>query len=220
MGSTRDFEIVGVVKDVKYSRIRNEAPPTLYFSYQQFPAAIPNGMTYEVRTTADPSSIVESVRHEALALDRNVPVVNVKSQSEVIDQAVFLERTIAALTTAFGGLALVLACVGLYGTMSYAISRRTREIGIRMALGAKRSDILFAVIRETLVVVIAGLAVGVPVTLASTRILKEQLFELSPSDPLTTVLAVAAISVVTLLAGYLPARRASTVTPVEALRTE
>jgi predicted permease len=218
-GSTRVFEIVGVVKDVKYSRIRNEAPPTLYFSYQQF-LSVPNGMTYEVRTAADPSSIVESVRREALALDRNVPVVNVKSQSDVVDQAVFLERTIAALTTAFGALALLLACVGLYGTMSYAIARRTREIGIRMALGARRSDILFAVIRETIVVVIAGLAVGVPITLASTRILKDQLFELSPSDPLTTVIAVAAISAVTLLAGYLPARRASTVTPIEALRTE
>jgi predicted permease len=218
-GSRKDFEIVGVVKDVKYSRIRSDAPPTVYFSYVQF-LSIPNQVTFEVHTTADPSSVVESVRREGLALDRNVPVVDVKTQAEVIDQAVFLERTLAALTTSFGALALLLACVGLYGTMSYAIARRTREIGIRMALGAKRRDILLGVISETIVIVIAGLIVGVPITLAATRVLKEQLFGLSPTDPLTTIAAVTLIATVTLVAGYLPARRAATVTPIEALRTE
>src|SRR5205823_3235087 len=98
-----DFEIVGVVKDVLYSQIRNEAPPTLYFSYLQF-LSIPNAMTFEVRTAVDPSSIVESVRREGLALDSNVPLVDIRSQSDVIDQTVFLERTIAALTSSFGPL--------------------------------------------------------------------------------------------------------------------
>jgi predicted permease len=214
-----EFEIVGVVRDVRYSQIRNDAPATVYFSYLQF-LSIPNAMTFEVRTAGDPSLIVESVRREGLAVDRNVPVIDVRSQSEVIDQTVYLERTIAALTTAFGGLALLLACVGLYGTMSYAIGRRTREIGIRMALGAKRSDILWGVVREALFIVISGLALGLPLTLAATRSLAGQLFGLGPSDPATLLGAFLAISSITLLAGYLPARRASTVAPIEALRTE
>jgi predicted permease len=221
-GSTQkpiEFEIVGVVKDVKYSQIRNDAPPTVYFSYLQY-LSMPNAMTYEVRTAANPASLVEDIRRAGLALDRAVPVIDIKSQSDVIDQTVFLERTIAALTSAFGSLALLLACVGLYGTMSYAIAQRTREIGIRMALGAKRGDILLGVVRETLIITIAGLAIGLPLTLAATRSLGNQLFDLSPFDPETLLAAVIAISVVTLVAGYVPARRASTVAPIEALRTE
>ncbi len=212
------FEIVGIVTDVKYSQIRNDAPPTVYFPYLQW--SIPNGVTFEVRTAADPASIVEGVRREALAIDRNIPLVGVKSQADVMDQAVFLERTIAALTATFGSLALLLACVGLYGTMSYTIARRTREIGIRMALGAQRGAILFGVVRETLVVVAAGLLLGLPLTLAMTRLLKSQLFGVTPNDPATTAIAVLTISAVTLLAGYLPARRASAVPPIVALKTD
>ena len=214
-----DFQIVGVVKDVKYGQVRNEAPPTLYFSYMQF-LAIPNQMTFEVRTAGDPATIVESVRRECLAIDRNVPVVDVKSQAEAIDQTVYIERTLAALTSTFGVLALLLACVGLYGTMSYAIGRRTREIGIRMALGARRTDILFSIVLETAIVVAAGLLVGFPLTFAGTRLLKEQLFGLTPHDPMTTAAALISISAVTIFAGYLPARRAARVAPIVALRTE
>jgi len=215
----RNFEIVGVAKDVKYSQIRNDAPPTIYFSYLQF-LSIPNGMTFEVRTAGDPSSIVEPIRKEALALDQAVPLVDVKSQSEVIDQAIFLERTLASLTSAFGALALLLACVGLYGTMSYTIARRTREIGIRMALGAKREDILYGVVRETMMVLFAGLAIGLPLTFAATRTVEQQLYGLTPHDFATTFVAVMVISAVTFIAGYIPARRASAVAPIVALRTE
>jgi predicted permease len=213
------FEIVGVAKDVKYSQIRNEAPPTVYFSYQQF-LSIPNGMTFEVRTAGNSSAIVEPIRKEALALDRTVPLIDVKSQSEVIDQAIFLERTIASLTSAFGTLALLLACVGLYGTMSYTIARRTREIGIRMALGAKREDILVGVLRETMVVLFAGVAIGLPLTFAATRMVADQLYGLTAHDVPTTLVAVIAISGVTFIAGFIPARRASDVSPIVALRTE
>jgi predicted permease len=214
-----NFEIVGVAKDVKYSQIRNDAPPTVYFSYQQF-LSIPNGMTFEVRTAGDPSAIVEPIRKEALSLDRAVPLIDVKSQSEVMDQAIFLERTIASLTSAFGALALLLACVGLYGTLSYTIARRTREIGIRMALGARRADILVGVLRETMVVLFAGLAIGLPLTFAATRMVADQLYGLTAHDLPTTFVAVIAISAVTFIAGFIPARRASTVSPIVALRTE
>ena len=214
-----DFEIVGVAKDVKYSQIRTEAPPTIYFSYQQF-LSIPNGMTFEVRTAGDPASTVEPIRKEALALDQAVPLVDVRSQSDVIDQAIYLERTVASLTSAFGALALLLACVGLYGTMSYTIARRTREIGIRMALGAKREDILFGVVRETMTVLFAGLAIGLPLTFAATRTVEDQLYGLTPHDLPTTVVAVVVISAVTFIAGFIPARRASAVAPIVALRTE
>jgi ABC-type antimicrobial peptide transport system permease subunit len=177
-------------------------------------------MTFEVRTAGDPSAIVEPIRKEALSLDRAVPLIDVKSQSEVMDQAIFLERTIASLTSAFGALALLLACVGLYGTLSYTIARRTREIGIRMALGARRADILVGVLRETMVVLFAGLAIGLPLTFAATRMVADQLYGLTAHDLPTTFVAVIAISAVTFIAGFIPARRASTVSPIVALRTE
>jgi predicted permease len=213
------FEIVGVAGDVKYSQIRNDAPPTVYLSYLQF-LSLPVGVTFEAHTAADPAAIVESVRREAMAIDRNVPVVDVKSQSDVIDQAVFIERTIATLTIAVGLLALALACIGLYGTMSYTVSRRTREIGIRMALGAQRSTILIGVVRETLVVILAGLGLGLPLTSMLTRLIKGQLFGVAPNDPVTMATALIAITGVTLLAGYIPARRAAGVPPIVALKTD
>jgi predicted permease len=214
-----EYTIVGVVKDVKYSQIRREAPPTVYFSYPQF-LSIPVAMTYELRTTFNAASVVDAIRREAFTLDRNVPLVDVRSQAEVIDQAVFLERTIAALTAWFAALALLLACVGLYGTTSYAVSQRTREIGIRMALGADHRQIRLTVMREVLLLLFSGVAIGLPLTLTMTRFLKGQLFDLAPYDPLTTVTAIAVISVVIALAGYLPARKASSIAPVIALRVE
>ncbi len=216
----RIFEIVGVVDDVKYAGLRQEVPPTAYFSHLQteFPW---NYMTFMVRSgEAGLPGLASAVRREALAQDKDVPVVDMKTETRVLSQVLFLDRTFAALSSAFGFLALLLACIGLYGTMAYAVSRRTSEIGIRMALGADRSLILGMVLRETAIIVWAGIAVGLPAAWAATGLLKSRLFGLSPHDPWSMVLAITTTLAVTAIAGYVPARRASRVDPMIALRYE
>jgi predicted permease len=226
------YEIVGVVNDVKYARIRDDVPPTAYFPHAQISAVFSsdladmNGFSWPFMTFAIKSQqagtgpLVAAVRREAAALDKNIPVVDVKTETQVVDQVLFLDRTFAALSSAFGFLALLLACIGLYGTMAYAVARRTNEIGIRMALGAGRGSILGMVLRETAVMVVAGIAVGLPAAWAATGILKTRLFGLGPHDPLSIAMAIAATLAVTAIAGYVPARRASQVDPMVALRYE
>jgi len=215
----KSYEIIGVVDDVKYARVREDVPPIAYFSHQQ---AVPwIFMTFMVRSgEAGLPALAAAVRREALAQDKNVPVVDMKTETQVVSQVLFLDRTFAALSSAFGFLALLLACIGLYGTMAYAVARKTNEIGIRMALGAGRSSILSMVLRETAVIVLAGIAVGLPAAWAATGLLKSRLFGLSPHDPWSIALAIAATLLVTALAGFVPARRASRVDPMVALRYE
>lgn len=211
--------IIGVVADVKYSEIRKDAPPTAYFPFEQS-SFDPLGMTFVVRTAGDPEAVMASIRHEALAQDKNVPVRHLVTETDVVAQTLFLERTFALLSSGFGLLAVLLACIGLYGTMAYVVSRRTNEIGIRIALGAERGAIVRMVVGEMLGVIVAGVAIGMPLAWTGTRLLKSQLFALSPHDPGTTILAVITVVAVTLLAGFLPARRASRVDPLVALRYE
>jgi putative ABC transport system permease protein len=177
-------------------------------------------MIYLVRTQGNPTAIANSVRQVCLDLDKDVPVVRMQTEDEVIDGSLFLERTFALLSSAFGALALLLACVGLYGTIGYAVARRTAEIGVRMALGAERGRILRMILSETLSIVIAGIVLGLPVAWVAARLLNHQLYGLSAHDPLTVVSCTAAILIITLVAGYLPARRASRVEPMVALRCE
>ena len=178
-------------------------------------------MTFAVKSPqAGQPSLLAGIRREATALDKNVPMVGIKTETQVVDQVLFLERTFAALSSAFGFLALLLACIGLYGTMAYVVARRTSEIGIRMALGAGRGTILGMVLRETAVIVVAGLAVGLPAAWATTGLLKARLFGLGPHDPLSIAMAIAATLAVTAVAGYVPARKASRVDPMVALRYE
>ncbi len=226
------YQIVGVASDVKYARIREEAPPTVYFPHTQIFAATGGYqqdapgfswpfMTFFVKSSqAGQGPLLADIRSELTKLDRNVPMVDVKTETQVISQVLFLDRTFAALSSAFGFLALLLACVGLYGTMAYAVTRRTSEIGIRMALGAERGSILGMVLRETAAIVIAGICVGIPAAWAASSLLKTRLFGLTPHDPWSIGLSVAATLVVTMLAGYIPARRASRVDPMVALRYE
>jgi predicted permease len=213
------FEIVGVAKDVKYGKIRDDAPPTAYWSYQQS-NVISRQMIFMVRTDGDPATMANSVRQLCLHLDKDVPVAHMQTEEDIVAASLFLERTFALLSSAFGALALLLACVGLYGTIGYAVARRTAEIGVRMALGAERRRILRMILSETLLMVAAGIALGLPASWAAARLLNHQLYGLSSHDPLTIVSSGAAILIITLMAGYLPARRSSRVEPIVALRCE
>ncbi len=213
------MKIVGVVRDVKYEDIRSDPPPTVYVPYSQTRSMAPF-MTYQLRTFGDTDAVVGSITREALAVDVGVPVVNIRTEEEVVDQALYLERTFALLSSVFGALALGLACVGVYGTIAYTVAQRTNEIGIRMALGAQRAKILQMVLRETLIVVGIGLGVGLPLAWLSTRLLGKQVYGLSTHDPATLILAVLSIGAVTVAAGFVPARRASKVDPLTALRYE
>jgi len=213
------YEIVGVARDVKYGNLRSDPPPTAYWSYKQ-PKLVSAQMVFLVRTQGDPQSIENSVRQVCLDLDRGVPVVRMKTEEDVVAGSLLLERIFALLSGAFAGLALLLACVGLYGTIGYSVTRRTAEIGVRMALGAERGRILVMVLTEVSLLVIAGIAVGLPLAWSAARLLSHQLYELSPHDPLTIAASVVAIVLITLLAGYAPARRASKVDPMVALRYE
>ena len=213
------YEIVGVSRDVKYGSLRSDPPPTAYWSYQQS-KLISAQMVFLIRTEGDPQSIANSVRQVCLDLDKGVPVVRMKTEEEVVAGSLLLERTFALLSTAFAGLALLLACVGLYGTIGYSVTRRTAEIGIRMALGAKSGRILLMVLSEVSLLVVAGIAIGLPLAWIAAKLLSHQLYELSPHDPVTIAGSVVAIIAITLLAGYAPARRASKIDPMVALRCE
>jgi len=204
---------------VKYGSLRSDPPPTAYWSYQQS-KLISAQMVFLVRTEGDPQSIANSVRQVCLDLDKGVPVVRMKTEEEVVAGSLLLERTFALLSTAFAGLALLLACVGLYGTIGYSVTRRTAEIGIRMALGARSGRILLMVLSEVSLLVVAGIAIGLPLAWIAAKLLSHQLYELSPHDPVTIAGSVVAIIAITLLAGYAPARRASKIDPMVALRYE
>jgi ABC-type antimicrobial peptide transport system permease subunit len=153
-------------------------------------------------------------------VDDKLPIFGVTSMSDQLHEHWDQERLIAQLVSFFGALALILACIGLYGVMAHGVARRTNEIGIRMALGAKGGNIAWMILRETLYLVLAGLLIGVPAALAGARLISAQLFETSPTDPVTLIAAAAILTLVALLAGYLPARRASRVNPLTALRYE
>jgi predicted permease len=212
-------EVVGVVGNTKYGPIRDEEPSTVFLPYLQDlgEAAF---MSFEVRTAKDPNSIVEEIRSAAQSVDKDLPLLKVQTENEQIEKAVFLERLFARLTSIFGFLGLTLACVGLYGIMAYAVARRTKEIGIRLAFGAQRSDILQMVMRETALLIALGVAIGLAGAVATTRLISSFLFGLEPTDPLTLVAATLLMAAVVALAGYLPARRATKVDPMTALRYE
>ena len=214
-----DITIVGVVGDATYGDMRKEPPPTVYVPFDQH-LGIVDWQNVEVRTARDPMSLVNAVRRTIQDLDRNVPMHDVLTETEQIDQATFQERLFARLSSFFALLALTLACVGLYGTLSYAVARRTNEIGIRMAIGAERSSIVRMVLREALLLALLGIAIGIPAALGASRLIAIMLYGLKPTDPFTLAAATLLMIGVAALAGYLPARRAANVDPMVALRYE
>jgi predicted permease len=214
-----EVEIVGVVGDIKRDDVRDKPDPTVYRPIFQVQDGAYNA-TIHIRTQSDPTSLAAQARQMLNQIDDKLPVFGVTTLSDQMHENLGQERLIAQLVSFFGALALILACIGLYGVMAQGVARRTSEIGIRMALGARGGNIAWMILRETLYLVLAGLVLGVPAALVGAKLISAQLFGLKPTDPLTLIGAAVVLTVVAMLAGYLPARRASRVNPLNALRYE
>jgi len=213
----RDLEIVGVSANLRYGGLKEGSPMTVFVAVSQFS---PDGMTYALRAAGDPLGYVKSVQEIVWEADSRIPVTNVATQAAEIDRTIRQEGMFAKLCTAFAVLALLIACVGLYGTMSYSVTRQIGEIGIRMALGAQRGAVVWMVLRHALLLAVVGLAISVPAALIASRLVKSFLFETQPNDPGTLALAGVLLLSAAILAGYAPARRASRIDPLAALRHE
>ena len=217
-GTKLDIEIVGVVGDTKYENMREEVPYELYVPYNQQKFVV--GMTGYLRTSADPVGLFSTLRKVVADLDADVPLYQMRTLDQQVENSLVTERLLATLSGGFGFLATLLAAMGLYGVMAFMVARRTREIGIRMALGASGGSVVWLVMREVMLLVGLGVAIGLPAALGLTRLVRAQLFGVDPSDALTLGLATAGIAAVAMLSGYLPARRATSIDPMRALHWE
>lgn len=216
-----DLTIVGVAKNARYESLKGPIPPVAYLSYlQNIIKRPPIPMTFELRTAGNPFALAKTVRKIVHDAAPTVPVTGMMTQTQRIDNTIVQERTFADLCTAFAILALTIACVGLYGSMAYAVSRRTNEIGIRMALGAERRRIIWMVLREVLALAAAGLGIGLICAWSAMSTIKSFVFGMKPADPLTILLAVGILITALVLAGFAPAMRASRIDPLTALRHE
>jgi predicted permease len=208
------YEVVGIVGDAKYDSLRRDIDPTMYIPLTGAAAA------FEVRTAGDPKAVIPSIRSLIEQRDSNLPMMNIATQSEQIDRRLAQERIVAQLSSFFGVLALLLACIGLYGLLSYEVTRRTREIGIRVALGAQRMDLIRMVVWQGIALACAGTVVGLVAAIGIGKLLKSLLYGVKPSDPITLAVVSLLVIGVAVCAAFVPARRATTVNPVIALRYE
>jgi predicted permease len=219
-----EIEIIGVAKDAKYARQRDEVPPTIYASYRQERAQ--TGATFGVRTTGDPNTAIAAVRQAVKEVEGNLPVVSVRTQIEQADETLRMERLFAKLLTLFGLLAQQLAAIGLFGVLAYTVSQRTHEIGIRMALGADRANVLRMIVRQGMTLALIGVVLGLVAAYVLTKYIESwiklstMMFGVKVSDPLTYGVIAVLLTVVALIACYIPARRATKVDPLVALRYE
>jgi predicted permease len=217
-GAHSDIQIVGVVRGAKYSKVDEQIPPEVYVAFAQDQS--PSSLVVYARTTDNPRTVFAALRREVNGIDSAVPIASLRTMEDQIDEALSPQRAMASLSAFFGILATLLAAIGLYGVMAYTVSRRTREIGIRLALGAGRASLLKLVLAEVALLTLAGLVIAIPVALAVTRLLRSELYGIVPNDPLSIAAATVVLAAVALLAGYIPAARAARVDPLTALRYE
>jgi predicted permease len=217
-GTKTPIEIIGVVKDAKYMGVRDEIPRTVYFAFMEDDFA--GGAVMYVRTSNRPDAAFGAVREVLRQLDPNVPMVRARTMEAQLDQSLLNDRLVATLSAAFGTLATLLAVIGLYGVMAFTVSRRTREIGVRMALGAVQGDVVWLVMREVLMLVGTGVVLGLAGAWGLGRLISSQLYGVTANDPVSSAAAAALLAAVALVAGYVPAWRATRVNPVLALRYE
>jgi putative ABC transport system permease protein len=216
--TTGDFApIVGVVSDLRYSNLEASVQPELFVHYEHFSVF---GMNLAIRTSGDPMAIAPSIRATLIQIDKTRPIFNVKTLEDVLIDSVAPRRFNVFLLTTFAGTALLLAVIGIYGVIAFSVAQRTREIGVRMALGAERRDVVTMVVRQGMTIAAAGIALGAVAAVALTRVIAGLLYEVTPTDPLTFAAAMSALAIAALAACSVPAVRASLVNPIVALRCE
>jgi predicted permease len=215
-----EMEIVGVAKNARYDDLSGPFPAVVYMPFEQNLGIPIEEATFFLRTAGDPAAFAGTVREIVRQADARIPVTSLGTQTAQIEREMSQQILFARLCTGFAILALAIACIGLYGTMSYTVARRTAEIGIRMALGAQRGTVLWMVLREVLILAAAGLAIAVPAALAASKLVESFLFGVAPNDPPVLAGATAILLIATLLAGFLPARNASRIDPLTAVRHE
>jgi predicted permease len=213
-GPQPGYLIVGLAGNTKYDDLRGELRPTMYLPL------VENSAHFELRTAGNPTALVGMVRDVVSRADKNLPLFEVRTQTEQIEESLFQERVMARLSSFFGVLASVLACIGLYGLISYDVARRTKEVGIRMALGAERNDVLLLVARRGIELVVAGAAAGIGVALGVTKFMASMLYDVKANDAMTIAGVAVLLGLVALAACWIPARRAMRTDPMVALRYE
>jgi predicted permease len=210
-------EVIGVIGDVKYAGLDQQTKPEMYAPFAQRPFPF---LRIVARTKSDPASLIAAVRNESRALDKDQPIDKITTMTSVVGASIATRRFYMQLLGTFAALAFILASVGIYGIVSYSVAQRTREIGIRVALGAQQNDVLRLVLREAFRLTLLGVVLGLMGAFAATRVLTSLLFEVKPVDPATFIGLALLLTAVALLASYIPARRATKVDPLVALRYE
>jgi predicted permease len=216
-GTKTDIQVVGVVNDARYESLRDEIPETVYLCEMQRPLG---GEIIYLRTSGNTGTAMTQIRSIVREMDPNLPMTNFKTFDRQIAESLVTERLTATLATIFGILATALVLIGLYGVMSFMVTRRSREIGIRMALGAFAGSVVWIVMREALILIAAGLAVGLPAAYVLTKVVQAQLYGIEPGDPMSIALATLLLAAVTAIAAFIPARRAASFDPWRILRHE
>lgn len=217
--NSRNYEIVGLCGDITYANLKKSSEPTVFYSCHQVPASI-GAMHYEVRTAADPMSLIPAVRKAVGDLDGSIPLQDIKTQALQLDESIARERCFTSLASVLSLLAVLLTCVGLYGLMAYTVSRRTSEIGLRLALGARPRDVAQSILRDALRLTAVGLALGLPAALGVAPVVRALLYGVEPHDPVVLVGVSILLLSVAALAAWIPARRAARVDPMVVLRCE